>query len=70
MPSVNINLKDEEAVLDHIPLRGHEDRFNTWALKIMDWFMLYSNRHLLQKVHKLLNLYKINKFLLLGPKHA
>ena len=69
IPTVNINLKDEEAVLDHTPLRGYEDRFNTWALKIMDLFMLNSNRHLLQKVHKLLNLYKINKFLLLGPKH-
>ena len=52
IPTVNINLKDENAVLDHALLRGYEDRFHTWALKIMDWFMLNNNKHLLQKVHK------------------
>jgi len=49
IPTANINLKDDEAVLDHVPLRGFEDRFNTWSLKIMDWYMLNNNKNIFQK---------------------
>merc|ERR1712227_122536 len=49
IPTVNINLKDEGAVLDHVPLRGFEDRFDTWALKIMDWYMINNNNNIFQK---------------------
>ena len=39
IPTVNINLKSKKKIHHSTPLRGYEDTFETWALKIMDWFM-------------------------------
>jgi len=40
IPTVNIDFRSEKAIHFNAKLWGYEDRFDTWALKIMDWFML------------------------------
>merc|ERR1712215_78967 len=40
IPTVNIDFRSEEAIHFNAQLWGYENRFDTWALKIMDWFML------------------------------
>ena len=40
IPTVNTDFKADDPVLYNAPLWGYSDRFQTWALKIMDFFML------------------------------
>merc|ERR1719309_712240 len=40
IPTANIDFRSEEAIHFNAQLWGYENRFDTWALKIMDWFML------------------------------
>jgi len=40
IPTVNIDFRSEEVIHFNAQLWGYENRFSTWALKIMDWFML------------------------------
>ena len=46
IPTVNRDLKAENVIHFNAPLWGYEDRFDTWALKIMDWFMRNDKKHL------------------------
>ena len=48
IPTVNIDFRSENVVNFNAPLWGYEDRFGTWALKIMDWFMLNDKPYLYQ----------------------
>merc|ERR1711955_2395 len=48
IPTVNIDFRSENVVNFNAPLWGYEDRFDTWALKIMDWFMLNDQPYLYQ----------------------
>ena len=48
IPTVNIDFRSENVVNFNAPLWGYEDRFGTWALKIMDWFMLNDQPYLYQ----------------------
>merc|ERR1712126_57118 len=38
--------RSENVIHFSAPLWGYSDRFDTWALKIMDWFMLNDNPYL------------------------
>lgn len=40
IPTVNTDFRAENPVLYSAPLWGYNDRFSSWALKIMDFFML------------------------------
>jgi len=40
IPTVNFDFRSEDIIHFNAPLRGYSNRFDTWALKIMDWFML------------------------------
>ena len=40
IPTVNTDFRADNPVLYNAPLWGYSDRFQTWALKIMDFFML------------------------------
>ena len=40
IPTVNTDFRADSPVLYHAPLWGYSERFQTWALKIMDFFML------------------------------
>ena len=40
IPTVNTDFRANSPVLYHAPLWGYSERFQTWALKIMDFFML------------------------------
>jgi len=46
IPTVNIDFRSEDVIHFSAPLWGYEDRFDTWALKIMDWFMLNDKPYL------------------------
>jgi len=48
IPSVNIDFRSENIIHFDAPLWGYEKRFDTWALKIMDWFMLNDQPYLFQ----------------------
>merc|ERR1719295_1471457 len=48
IPTVNIDFRSENVINFNAPLWGYEDRFGTWALKIMDWFMLNDQPYLYQ----------------------
>merc|ERR1719309_1178264 len=48
IPTVNIDFRSEKAIHFNAQLWGYEDRFDTWALKIMDWFMLNDQPYLYQ----------------------
>merc|ERR1711915_232724 len=48
IPTVNIDFRSENVINFNAPLWGYEDRFDTWALKIMDWFMLNDQPYLYQ----------------------
>jgi len=48
IPTVNIDFRSENVINFNAPLWGYEDRFGTWALKIMDWFMLNDKPYLYQ----------------------
>jgi len=40
IPTVNIDFSADTPVFLNAPLWGYENKYTTWALKIMDWFML------------------------------
>ena len=40
IPTVNTDFRAENSILYNAPLWGYNDRFTTWSLKIMDFFML------------------------------
>jgi len=40
IPTVNTDFRAENSILYNAPLWGYNDRFATWSLKIMDFFML------------------------------
>jgi len=48
IPTVNFDFRSEDIILFNAPLRGYSNRFDTWALKIMDWFMLNDAPYLYQ----------------------
>jgi len=48
IPTVNIDFRSENIINFNAPLWGYEDRFGTWAMKIMDWFMLNDQPYLYQ----------------------
>jgi len=48
IPTVNIDFRSGNIINFNAPLWGYEDRFGTWALKIMDWFMLNDQPYLYQ----------------------
>ena len=50
IPTVNIDFRSEEVLHFNAPIWGYEDRFSTWALKIMDWFMINDRPHLYETV--------------------
>jgi len=49
IPTANIDFRSEDLINSNAPLWGYEDRFDTWALKIMDWFMLNDKPYILMK---------------------
>jgi len=48
IPTVNIDFRSENVIHFSAPLWGYSDRFDTWALKIMDWFMLNDHPYLFE----------------------
>ena len=50
IPTVNIDFRSEEVLHFNAPLWGYEDKFDTWSLKIMDWFMLNDQPHIYETV--------------------
>merc|ERR1712198_569027 len=48
IPTVNIDFRSENVIHFNAPIWGYENRFDTWALKIMDWFMLNDQPYLYQ----------------------
>ena len=52
IPTVNTDFKADDPVLYHAPLWGYSDRFQTWALKIMDFFMLNDQPYFYDTVSK------------------
>ena len=50
IPTVNIDFRSENVIHFSAPLWGYSDRFDTWALKIMDWFMLNDHPYLYETV--------------------
>jgi len=48
IPTVNIDFRSENVIHFNAPLWGYENRFDSWALKIMDWFMLNDQPYLYQ----------------------
>ena len=40
IPTVNTDFRADNPVLYNAPIWGYSDRFQTWALKILDFFML------------------------------
>ena len=50
IPTVNIDFRSENVIHFSAPLWGYSDRFDTWALKIMDWFMLNDQPYLYETV--------------------
>merc|ERR1711973_391735 len=48
IPTVNIDFRSEDVIHFNAPLWGYENRFDSWALKIMDWFMLNDQPYLYQ----------------------
>ena len=45
VPRINIDLRSEQKIHLSSPLWGYGDTFDTWALKIMDWFMKNSKQN-------------------------
>ena len=50
IPTVNIDFRSEEVIHFSAPLWGYEERFESWALKIMDWFMINNQPYLYETV--------------------
>ena len=50
IPTVNIDFRSEDVIHFSAPLWGYEERFESWALKIMDWFMVNNKPFLYETV--------------------
>ena len=50
IPTVNIDFRSEDVIHFSAPLWGYEERFESWALKIMDWFMINNKPYLYETV--------------------
>ena len=50
IPTVNIDFRSEDVIHFSAPLWGYEERFTSWALKIMDWFMINNRPYLYETV--------------------
>ena len=50
IPTVNIDFRSEDVIHFSAPLWGYEERFESWALKIMDWFMINNQPYLYETV--------------------
>ena len=50
IPTVNTDFRADNPVLYNAPLWGYSDRFQTWALKLMDFFMLNDKPYFYDKV--------------------
>ena len=50
IPTVNIDFRSEDVIHFNAPLWGYEERFESWALKIMDWFMINNKPYLYETV--------------------
>ena len=50
IPTVNIDFRSEDVIHFNAPLWGYEERFESWALKIMDWFMMNNKPYLYETV--------------------
>ena len=50
IPTVNIDFRSEDVIHFSAQRWGYEDRFDSWALKIMDWFMLNEHPYLYETV--------------------
>ena len=54
IPTINTDFRAENPVLYNAPLWGYNDRFSTWSLKIMDFFMLNDKPYFYETVSKVL----------------
>ena len=63
IPTVNIDFRSEDVIHFSAPLWGYEDRFDTWALKIMDWFMLNNKPYLYETVRRKCFFFRITKLI-------
>ena len=50
IPVINTDFRSEQSLLFNAPLWGFSDRFSTWSLKIMDFFMLNDKPYFLEQV--------------------
>ena len=66
IPTVNTDFRAESPVLYNAPLWGYSDRFQTWALKIMDFFMLSDQQYFYDTVSR----QKISSHAQIGPQGA
>lgn len=49
IPVINTDFRSEQSLLFNAPLWGYSDRFSTWSLKIMDFFMLNDKPYFLEQ---------------------
>jgi len=49
IPVINTDFRSEQSLLFNAPLWGFSDRFSTWSLKIMDFFMLNDKPYFLEQ---------------------
>ena len=52
IPVINTDFRSEQSLLFNAPLWGYSDRFSTWSLKIMDFFMLNDKPYFLEQVNR------------------
>ena len=52
IPVINTDFRSEQSLLFNAPLWGFSDRFSTWSLKIMDFFMLNDKPYFLEQVNR------------------
>lgn len=49
IPVINTDFRSEQSLLFNAPLWGYSDRFSSWSLKIMDFFMLNDKPYFLEQ---------------------
>ena len=60
IPVINTDFRSEQSLLFNAPLWGFSDRFSTWSLKIMDFFMLNDKPYFLEQVRRYIYLFRNN----------
>ena len=68
IPTVNIDFRSEDVIHFSAPLWGYEERFESWALKIMDWFMINNKPYLYETVSTSVPI-TVLKFIFRVPTH-